>query len=114
MPVTSYPLRWTGPCAIITLPAEIDVTSADEVREALLTAVGRGPDTLIIDMSATTFCDSAGVNAVISAYREAAANGTELRLVTTAVLRIFRLIGADQLMPIYPDLAAALDQAPSS
>ena len=63
-------------------------------------------------MSATTFCDSAGVNAIISAYQEATANGTQLRLVAAAVLRIFKLIGADQLMPVHPTLAAALEQAP--
>jgi anti-sigma B factor antagonist len=114
MSATSYPTRWADRCAIITLPAEIDVTNAEEIRQALLTAVGRGPDILVIDMSATTFCDSAGVNAIISAHREAGANSTELRLVTTAVLRIFKLIGADQLMPIHPTLEAALEQAPSA
>jgi anti-sigma B factor antagonist len=63
---------------------------------------------LIIDMGEMTFCDSAGVGAVIAAYRQATATGTELRLVATAVLRILTLVGADQLIPIYPTLDAAL------
>ena len=65
-------------------------------------------------MSGTTFCDSAGVQAVITAYRQAAAAGTQVRLVATAVLRIFTVIGADQLIPVYPTLEAALAEAPAA
>jgi len=62
---------------------------------------------LIVDMSGTTFCDSAGVQAVIAAYRQAAMTGVQLRLVATQVLRIFTVIGTDQLVPIYPTVEAA-------
>jgi anti-sigma B factor antagonist len=101
-----------GPHAILTLPAEIDLANADQVREALLAAIGHDP-VLIADMSRTTFCDSAGVQAVITANRLAAATGTEFRLVATAVLRIFTVIGADQLISIYPTLEAALADPPA-
>ncbi len=110
MPEDGYPMRWVESCLIVTMPAEIDVTNAEEAGDVLLAAADRRPAALVIDMSATTFCDSAGVNAVISAYRKTAAAGIELRLVTTAVARIFRLIGVDQLIPIYPELTAALVQ----
>ena len=63
---------------------------------------------LVIDMTRTTFCDSAGVHAVITAYRQAAETGTQLRLAVIAVQRVFTVIGADQLMPIYRALEAAL------
>jgi anti-anti-sigma regulatory factor len=72
----------------------------------------RGAAVVVIDMSPTTFCDSARVQAIITAYRHAAANGTRLRLVATAVLRILTLVGADQLVPIYPTLEAALAGTP--
>jgi anti-anti-sigma factor len=78
----------------------------------LLSALGLGAAVVVIDMSATTFCDSAGVQAIITAYRHAAANGTQLRLVATTMLRILALVGADQLVPIYPTLDAALADAP--
>ncbi len=105
-----YQPRRAGPQAIITMPAEIDAANAGQVREALLSAASPDVTVLIIDMSATTFCDSAGVHAIIAAYRQAAAAGTQLRLVTTSILRIFQLTGADQLIPIYPTLDEA--QAP--
>jgi anti-sigma B factor antagonist len=91
---------------VITMPAEIDATNADEIRQALLAAVS-DLAVVIIDMSATTFCDSAGVHAIMAARRQAEETGTDLRLVATAVLRILTLVGADQLIAIYPTLQAA-------
>jgi anti-sigma B factor antagonist len=104
----AYPVRWAGSQAVITMPAEIDATNADQVRQALLSAARPEVPVLVIDMTGTTFCDSAGVHAVITAYRQAAVTGTQLRLAVTTVQRIFTVIGADQLMPIYPALDAAL------
>ena len=98
---------------MITMPAEIDAMNADEIRHVLLSVVGPDVPDLILDMSRTTFCDSSGVHAVIAAQREGAAAGTRLRLVAAAVLRIFTLVGADLLIPIYPTLNAALADAPS-
>jgi anti-sigma B factor antagonist len=107
-------IRRPAPHAVITMPAEIDITNADQVRQALLSAVQAPVTVLIADMSRTTFCDSAGVQAVIAAYRQAAMSGTELRLVATAVLRIFTVIGADQLIPTYPTVESALAGAPAA
>lgn len=108
MAVEDCKIRWAGLHAIITMPAEIDVTNADEIRQALLGVASQGPAVLIIDMSQTTFCDCAGVHAIIAAQQQAAASGTRLRIAATAVLRILTLTEADQLIPLYPTLAAAL------
>jgi anti-anti-sigma factor len=105
-------VRMVGQQAVVTMPAEIDITNADEIRQALLAAAGRGAPTLIIDMSGTTFCDSAGVQAIIDAYNQATATHTQLRLAATAVLRILTLVGVDQLIPVYPTLEAALAGTP--
>jgi anti-anti-sigma regulatory factor len=42
------------------MPAEIDVANADEIQRALVSAASLGAPVLIVDMSGTTFCDSAG------------------------------------------------------
>jgi anti-sigma B factor antagonist len=90
------------------MPAEIDAVNAENVRHELLSAASLGAAVVVIDMSGTTFCDSAGVQAIIAAYRQAAADGTELRLVATAVLRILTVVGVGQLVPIYRTLETAL------
>jgi len=112
-------LRWDGDRIVVSLPAEIDLTNADEVRDALRVAARHGAAVLVIDMSATTFCDSAGVQVIIDAYNvidtqnQTAATRTHVRLVATAVRRIFTLVGIDQLMPVYPSVEAALADLPA-
>jgi anti-anti-sigma factor len=108
-----YTLRWAGSQAVITMPAEIDATNAGRVRRELLSAATPEVPVLIIDMTGTTFCDCAGVRAIIAAYQHAALTGTQLRLAATTVLRIFTIIGADQLIPVYPALEAALADTPA-
>ena len=66
-----YPVLWIGQVAVVTLPAEIDVTNADMVREELLAVLNQGATLLIADLSKTSFCDSAGVSALVRAFRRA-------------------------------------------
>ena len=104
----NYTIQRTGQHAVITLPAEIDAVNADQIRQALEAALGQHAPVLIINMSQTTFCDSAGVNAIIDTYNQATAAATQLRLVAPGVMRILTLVGVDQLAPIYPTLEDAL------
>ena len=108
MPTEDCHVRWVGPHAAVAVPAEIDAANAGKIRQGLLSAVGLGAAVVVVDMGGTTFCDSAGVQAIIDAYRQAAANGTELRLAAMAVLRILTLVGVGQLVPNSPTLDAAL------
>lgn len=102
-----YRIEYLGQCAVIRMPAEIDVTNSDRVRRALIAAASQGPAVLIIDMSETTFCDSAGVQAILAAHRHTAGTGPQLRLVAPGVERILTLVGIGQLVPIYPTVGAA-------
>jgi anti-sigma B factor antagonist len=88
-----YPVLWIGRTAVVSLPAEIDITNADQVREDLLSVLNRGAVLLIADLSRTTFCDSAGVSAVARSFRRAEASQSDMRLVvgTLAVQRCWRL-----------------------
>jgi anti-anti-sigma factor len=104
--------RWIGEQAVVTMPAEIDAVNAGTVRQALFGGSSQNAAVLIIDMSGTTFCDSAGVQVIIDTYNRVTAARIRLRLVATAVMRVLTLTGVDQLMPIYPTLEAALADAP--
>ncbi len=101
---------WLDAAAVLTLPAEIDIANADQVREDLLSVLNRGPAILIVDMGETTFCDSAGVNAIVRAHKRATANNAEIRLVARepGVLRILAITGVDHLIAVYPTVAASL------
>ena len=106
----TYPVRWTGPEAVVTLPEHIDVSNATQISEQLLSLINRGAAALIADMTATASCDYAGADAVWRAYQRAVASGTQLRLVITAqiVRRVLSVNGLDRLIPVYPSVEAAM------
>jgi anti-sigma B factor antagonist len=99
---------------VVSAPAEIDATNAAELRAALLSAASKGP-TVVVDMSQTVFCDSAGVSALVQARHRAEASGGEVWLVITnaSVLRIVALTGVDQLLLVFASLPDALAARPA-
>ncbi len=105
-----FPVLWIGQVAVVTLPAEIDVTNADTVREKLLCVLDQGAALLIADLSKTGFCDSAGVSALVRTFRRATASAAAMRLVvgTPAVQRVLSITGVDRLLDIFPSVAASL------
>ena len=109
VPEDIYTVRWAGKQAVVTLPEDIDLSNAGEIREQLLSVINRGAAVLIADMTATISCDYVGAEAVIRAYQRAVISGTDLRLVVTAqiVRRVLSYNGLDRLVSIYPSLEAA-------
>jgi anti-sigma B factor antagonist len=107
-------LSWYGRTAVVRLPAEIDLTIADDVREALLSVLNKGALGLVVDMTATTFCDSAGITALVRASRRAEATGATMRVaaIGSPVLRVFSLVGIDRVIDIYPTVEAARASLP--
>ena len=105
-------MLWIGRAAVVTLPAEVDVTNADQVREELLAVLNRSAALLIADLSQTIFCDSAGVSALARALRRAEASQSQMRLVvgTSPVRRVLALTGLDRLLEIYPSVTEALGE----
>jgi anti-sigma B factor antagonist len=109
-------VRWSGRHAIVTMPDEIDMTNSGDLDARLAAVMAQSPEAVTIDMTATTFCDSAGVSVLARAHQLANASGGELRIALghSPVARILQLIGLDQIVPIYPDVQHSLDgDAPS-
>ena len=111
-----FPAMWSDQTAVVTAAGEIDLTNAEWLRDALLSALNAGASGLVVDLTATTFIDSAGVTALVRASRRASASDAVLRLAVTApaVLRVLNLVGIDQLISVYPSVAAALDSLPQA
>ena len=109
-----YPVLWIGQTAVMALPAEIDITNADQVREDLLSVLNQGAALLVADLSKTTFCDSAAISALARSFRRAEATHSQMRLAvsTLAVRRILALTGVDRLLDIYQSVTAALTGPP--
>ena len=96
---------------IVTMPAKIDMTNTADVSDDLADAIATDARVVIADLSATTFCDSAGIRSLLVMAYQAADSDAELRLVVQAngaVQRIIDLMGLNRLLPVYPPRTYAL------
>jgi anti-sigma B factor antagonist len=99
---------------VVILPAEIDVTNSEQVYQQLVEALAPGVGVFVADMTATIFCDSSGVHAIMHAYETAGTRDVRMRLAVspgTSVNRVLQLIGVGRLMPVYQSLEEALKAA---
>ena len=99
---------------VVVLPDEIDITNSDEVGQQLAAALAPGVDTVIADLTSTSFCDSSGVHAIMHARERAAARDVGLRLAVSpggSVRRVLQLTGADQIMPVFASVQEAIQGA---
>ena len=112
MPDGSFPVEVVGGVPVVAAPEEIDITNAEALRSALLTAAANGHGTLVVDMTQTQFCDSSGLHTLLAAHKRARAEGGEVLLVisSAAVLRVFALTATDRMIPNFTSLAEALAQ----
>jgi anti-anti-sigma factor len=101
------------PQVVITLPDEIDMSNATQVRDTLVHALDAGPTVLIADAARTMFCDSATITMLLRAHDQAAATGAQLRIAASPALRrVLELTGADRRLHVYPTVAAAVAVRP--
>ena len=94
---------------VVRLTGELDLYNAHTVRDELFAVAGRGPDRVVVDLSAVTFIDSTGLGVLIEARtrltnRRAfllAAPGLETR-------RALEISGLDRHFTVHDSLDAAL------
>jgi len=97
---------------VVVLPAEIDVTNAQQVHDQIVAALAPGVDVVIADLTRTSFCDSSGVHSLVFAHEAAVARGIRLRLAVSpegSVRRVLQLIGVGRILSIHASLAEAIE-----
>jgi hypothetical protein len=61
---------------VVTMPAELDHTTAGPVNQQLAAAFDGGATTVIADFTSTVFCDSSGIRELVLARNRALAGDT--------------------------------------
>jgi anti-sigma B factor antagonist len=110
MSAERFPVAWADRVAVVAMPAEIDMNNAEAVHDQLLAVMAEGAVTVIVDMTVTTFCDSAGVNALVQARKRALAGERVIQIaaIGPAVIRLLSITGVDKLIDVYPTVSASL------
>lgn len=91
--ITRFPLSVTVVSGVTVgaFPAEVDVSNAGAIRDQLLRLLDGGVGPLILDLSATRFCDCAGVGAIMRVRTRALESRTRISLVLPAVGTVHRI-----------------------
>ncbi len=86
----------------LRLAGEVDLNTAQSMREAALDAMRRHGTNLRIDLSGVTFLDSTGLEVMLATRRRASLEGGQLHLIdpTQAVMRVLEVTGIDHLFEI--------------
>ncbi|MER8226293.1 STAS domain-containing protein [Streptomyces sp. NPDC094143] len=102
----------SGTSLIMQLSGDMDYETAPFFRERLLDEMAGGQRRLVLDLTAVSFCDSAGLNVLLWAWRQADQAGTVLVLacVPPKVQRMLNMTGADTLVTVYGTVAEAGDE----
>jgi anti-anti-sigma factor len=83
---------------VVVVPhGEVDIATVDQLAEEIDELVGRGFDTVVVDLRATSFLDSSGVHLLL---RQSARNDALVTLVdgAPAVARVIDLAGVRRLL----------------
>ncbi|MFE6847703.1 STAS domain-containing protein [Streptomyces sp. NPDC057686] len=96
---------------VLVTAGELDHDTAEPLRHAL-DAAWRDGGRLLVDLSRLDFCDSTGLNLLLSGRLAVQEAGGSLELIGLhpPVARMFHITGADRLFRVHPDMEAALDQ----
>ena len=84
---------------LITVDGELDLSTADQLRDAGAAALeSAGLTLLIIDLGGLDFIDSTGIGALVAIHNDATERGVELRLddVPDVALRVLSITGLSE------------------
>jgi anti-sigma B factor antagonist len=85
---------------VLTPKGRLTVVSVPTLREAVAAALEAGGRILVVDLRETTFVDSSGLGALVSALKSSRQAGGDLRLVAPSeqVSMVLRLTNLDRVL----------------
>ncbi|GAA4228223.1 hypothetical protein GCM10022254_17790 [Actinomadura meridiana] len=97
---------------LVMLAGEIDASNSGWLSGRLTAVVtGRAVASgVVVDLSKVGFCDASGISVLVNALKRCRSHQIALELAGAhgRVARVLRLTGVDQALPLYTDLAGAL------
>lgn len=102
--------REIGAQTVVEVDGEIDVSSADALRDELSTLLDRDRTDLVIDLRAVRFMDSTGLGVLVGTLKKVRLAGGRLQLVIDSerLLKVFRITALLQVFTVHATLEDAL------
>ncbi|MEU0946845.1 STAS domain-containing protein [Streptomyces canus] len=98
-----------GRCLVARISGDMDYVTEPVFDHQFQELIARGDRSIVLDMSGVSFCDSAGLNVLLGARRQAEARGATLALacVPEPVQRTLEMTGVTQLLRVYDTVTDA-------
>ncbi|MFJ8043335.1 STAS domain-containing protein [Kitasatospora sp. NPDC096147] len=95
---------------VVVADGELDHHTAPRLIRTLTTLEPTAGLPLVLDLSGLSFCDSAGLSALVAAYRVAVNAGAPFALAGADrdLTRMLRITGVDGVFGLYPDVEQAV------
>jgi anti-sigma B factor antagonist len=92
-----------GHFAVLTVVGEVDFDTAGSLADGVSTAIGEGPENLVLDLGGVTFFDSSGVKVLVSTLKRTEQTGRSLSLVAVphVVMRVLTVTALDTAFTIH-------------
>ncbi len=87
---------------IAALEGEIDMANAEDLRDSMLAAVTNRAPGLVMDLTSTTYLDSAGIHVVFELARRLHSRQQQLRVVVPAGATIRRVLTLTNVSAVAP------------
>ncbi|MGW4033869.1 STAS domain-containing protein [Streptomyces sp. NPDC004838] len=103
-------VRAEGRSEVFQPAGELDHHTADLLRSPLENALAAGRSRLVVDCTRLEFCDSTGLNVLLSARlkADAAGGGVHLAGMLPVVARVLEITGAEAVFTVHDTVEAAL------
>jgi anti-anti-sigma factor len=110
-PLARVDVEWHGDTPVAAVAGEVDASNVADVAASLRNLVTNRSSELVVDLSPTSYLDSAGINLMFALGDELRSRQLILRLViapTSAVARMLSITSLDRTHPTYPTVTEAL------
>ncbi|MBJ8339531.1 MULTISPECIES: STAS domain-containing protein [Antrihabitans] len=101
--------RRTDSAAVIAVAGEVDLSTASVLASAIAAETDTHPTALIVDLTEVSFLASAAMTVLVHAHQK---HSSKLDFSVVAdgptTSRPLKMMGLDQVFPLYPDLDTAL------
>lgn len=97
-----------GGHAVVAVYGEVDLYTAPRLQAELAGLVRDGVARVVVDLSGVDFCDSTGMNVLLSAMKRLREQDGSLELAAPrpAVLRILQVTGLDTVFSVHDNVPA--------
>ncbi len=103
-----------GDVIVARIDGEVDMSNADPLATRLRGLLTNRSETLVVDLSPTTYLDSSGIRLLFELSDDLRRRQQQLHIVlpeNSPIRRVITLTGLDQAMPTHPTLETALAEA---